>query len=85
MDLKGTGLDGIDWIHLSQKRNQRQALVNTVLNVRFEVLTAVLTKISLFWNITPSLFATFFHTSFFLLGLFFDPEDGSDIFLRNVG
>jgi hypothetical protein len=26
----------------------------------------------------------FFHTGF-LLGLFFNPEDGGDIFLRNVG
>jgi hypothetical protein len=27
---------------------------------------------------------TCFHAGF-LLGLFFDPEDGSDMFLRNVG
>jgi hypothetical protein len=30
------------------------------------------------------LLATCFHAGF-LLGLFFDPEDGDDIFLRNVG
>jgi hypothetical protein len=31
-----------------------------------------------------ALLATFFHAGF-LLGLFFDPEDGGDMFLRNVG
>jgi hypothetical protein len=30
------------------------------------------------------LLASCFHTGF-LLGLFFDPEDGGDMFLRNVG
>jgi hypothetical protein len=29
-------------------------------------------------------FATCFHAGF-LLGVFFDPEDGSDMFLRNIG
>jgi hypothetical protein len=41
-----------------------------------EVLTTVVTKSSIFWDITPcSLLAGF------LLGLFFDPEDGGDMFL----
>jgi hypothetical protein len=31
-----------------------------------------------------ALLSTFFHTGF-LLGLFFNPEDGGDMFLRNVG
>jgi hypothetical protein len=31
-----------------------------------------------------ALLATCFHAGF-LLGLFFDPEAGSDMFLRNVG
>jgi hypothetical protein len=64
--------------------------------VGFEVLTAVVTKRSIFWDITPcspskvnprfrgtsraNLPATYFHAGF-LLGLFFDPEDGGDMFL----
>jgi hypothetical protein len=46
----------------------------------------------IFWDITPcsplkvnrTLFATCFQ-AVFLLGLFFDPEDKGDMFLRNVG
>jgi hypothetical protein len=30
-----------------------------------------------------ALFATCFHAGFFLLGLFFESEDGGDMFLRN--
>jgi hypothetical protein len=42
----------------------------------FEVLIAVVVKSSIFWDITPcSLHAGF------LLGLFFDHEDGGDMFL----
>jgi hypothetical protein len=79
----------------------------------FQVLTAVLMKISIFWDITPCIplqsqptfrrnmsllssgpknkpgkepveLSTCF-LSAFLLDLFTDPEDGGDIFLRNVG
>jgi hypothetical protein len=59
-----------------------------------EVLTAVVIKSYIFQNITPcsplkgnrhrALLAICFHADF-LLSLFFDPEDGGDIFLRNVG
>jgi hypothetical protein len=45
-----------------------------------EVLTAVVKKRSLFWDIMPCLLITCFHAGI-LLGLLFDPEDGSDIFL----
>jgi hypothetical protein len=67
-----------------------------------EVLTTVVMKSTIFWDITPSSplkvkrrfggkyrlhlqgLATCFHAGF-LLGLFFDPEDGGYLFLRNVG
>jgi hypothetical protein len=48
----------------------------------FEVLTAVGMKSTIFWDIRVC-FATCFHAGF-LLGLFFDPEDGGNMFLRNV-
>jgi hypothetical protein len=52
-------------------------------------------KSTIFWDITPcrplkvndvseDLLATYFHAGFFL-GLIFGPEDGGDMFLRNVG
>jgi hypothetical protein len=64
----------------------------------FEVLTAVVIKSYIFWDITPcsllkinrrfgrtyALLATCFHAGF-LLGLFFGREDGGDMFLRNIG
>jgi hypothetical protein len=33
IDLKETGYDGLDWIHLAQDRFQWRALVNTVMNL----------------------------------------------------
>jgi hypothetical protein len=41
-------------------------------NVETEVLIVMALKGSVFWNITP-------HSSFF------KPEDGGDMFIRNVG
>jgi hypothetical protein len=41
-------------------------------------------RISQAWNSVKDLLATSFHPRFFL-GLFFDPEDGGDIFLRKFG
>jgi hypothetical protein len=34
MDLREIGWGGMDWINLSQDRNQWRALVNTVMNLR---------------------------------------------------
>jgi hypothetical protein len=34
MDLREIGLDGIDWIHLAQDRDQGSSLVNMVMNIR---------------------------------------------------
>jgi hypothetical protein len=34
MDLRERGGDGMDWIDLAQYRDQRRALVNTVMNLR---------------------------------------------------
>jgi hypothetical protein len=67
-------------------------------NVGFEVLTAVAMKSSIFWDITPygplkvyrrcgeaKSSACYPLHARFLLGSFFDPEDGGEMFLRNVG
>jgi hypothetical protein len=34
MDLRETGIDGANWIHLAQDRVQWRAFVNTVMNLR---------------------------------------------------
>jgi hypothetical protein len=34
MDLKETGWEGVEWIHLTHDRDQLWALVNTVMNFR---------------------------------------------------
>jgi hypothetical protein len=34
MDLRETGLDGMDWIDLAQDRDQWRAFVNTEMNLR---------------------------------------------------
>jgi hypothetical protein len=33
MDLKKTGREGVDWIHLAQDRDRWRAVVNTVMNL----------------------------------------------------
>jgi hypothetical protein len=35
MDLREIGWGGMDWIDLAQDRDQRGAVVNTVMNLRF--------------------------------------------------
>jgi hypothetical protein len=34
MDLRGIGIDGVNWIQLAQDRVQWRAFVNTVMNLR---------------------------------------------------
>jgi hypothetical protein len=34
MDLKETRYEGVGWIHVTQDRDHRRALVNTVMNIR---------------------------------------------------
>jgi hypothetical protein len=34
IDLRETWWEGVNWIHLAQDRDQRWALVNTVMNLR---------------------------------------------------
>jgi hypothetical protein len=62
------GIDRLQWL----------ALVNVIMKVGFEVLTALL------GNNKQGTACYLLHPRF-LLGLFFDPEDGGDMFLRNVG
>jgi hypothetical protein len=64
--------------------------------VGFDVRPPVVMKSCVFWDITPcsplkvnrrfvgACRATYFHAGF-LLSLFFDPGDGGDMCLRNVG
>jgi hypothetical protein len=33
-DLRETGWEGVDWIHLTQDRDQLRAVVNTVMNIQ---------------------------------------------------
>jgi hypothetical protein len=34
MDIRETGLQGVDWLHLAQDRDRRWAVVNTVMYLR---------------------------------------------------
>jgi hypothetical protein len=37
MDLREIECDGVDWIYMTQDRDQWKALVNTVLNIRISI------------------------------------------------
>jgi hypothetical protein len=78
--------------------NYSTTVTNFKRTAEFEVLTVVVMKCSIFWDITPysSLKSTdvsekhvgtcncyLLHAVFFL-GLFFGTEYGGDIFLRNI-
>jgi hypothetical protein len=52
------------------------------LSVGFEALTALVMRRASLWDMTPCILCLLFHIGF-LLGLLFDPEDGSDIFIQN--
>jgi hypothetical protein len=55
-------------------------------NVGAEVLTAVVMKISVFWDISPQLYVEIqptFNTGF-LFGLLSNPEDGGDMFFQTI-
>jgi hypothetical protein len=52
LDLRGRGWSSMDWVHLAQDRDQKKALWNKVINVRFEVSTAVTMMIIIFWEMT---------------------------------
>jgi hypothetical protein len=34
MDLRKIGYEDVDWMHLAQNREQRRALLNTLMNLR---------------------------------------------------
>jgi len=35
MDVREIKLEGVDWIHVSQDRDQRRAVVNILMNLKF--------------------------------------------------
>jgi hypothetical protein len=81
-----------EWI--SVYISERKELVEqTSKNVGFEVSTAVIMKSTIFCDITPCSVSsvngrfgeTYRPPAGLLLNLFFDPEDGGDMFLQNVG
>jgi hypothetical protein len=62
------------------------SIANKLGNLGFEVITAVVMRSTIFWDTTPfsPLKVKLGLHAGIVLGLFYS-EDGSDIFLRNVG
>jgi hypothetical protein len=57
----------------------------TAIFIAFDILTAVNLKIYTFWDIMlSSTLKVLLLASCWLFGLFFDPENGGDIFLKNI-
>jgi hypothetical protein len=50
MDLRERGWDALNWTHLCQDVDQWRSLVNTVMIAGFEVLTAMVMTITIFWD-----------------------------------
>jgi hypothetical protein len=62
----------------------RKTETNNEQCIVFEVITAVAVETTVFWIVAPCSWGR--ELCFcLLLGFLFDPEDGVDIFLRNVG
>jgi hypothetical protein len=76
---------------------QHQSNLNICTSVGFEVFTAVVMKSTIFWDMTlcsplslnrrfGGIYRLHFQLAcWFCWTYFFDPEDGGDMFLRNVG
>jgi hypothetical protein len=84
-----TGLKTNKWGNLNNVRReasrhfrnkQREYLKENVMSLKHTVRT----RTSVICIASRALLSTCFHAGFFLR-LFFDPEDGGDMFLRNVG
>jgi hypothetical protein len=61
--------------------SQVQSNINNGFSQGFQILTSLVTRSSIFWDITPCSEPTCF--IWYLLALLFDPEDGVDLFFRN--
>jgi hypothetical protein len=56
MDLRETGLGGVDWIRLAQDRGKWRAVVSAVMNIRVLAPRSLVTAARmtmLFWVVTP--------------------------------
>jgi hypothetical protein len=75
VDVEETRCGGVDWIKLAQDRSKLRAVVNTIREVIFEVLTAASMKMAVFWvgkftNVSETS-VNFYHSTWSN-----NPEDG---------